>query len=47
MTVTTNTLDHPRALQLYQMMGFSPVSTFYEALVAPMTDAELLKALDG
>ncbi|SPZ34014.1 Thiosulfate sulfurtransferase [Agrobacterium tumefaciens] len=23
-TVTTNTLDHPRALQLYQMMGFSP-----------------------
>ena len=45
-TVTTNTLDHPRALQLYQMMGFSPVST-YEALVTPMTDAELLKALDA
>jgi len=45
-TVTTNTLDHPRALQLYQMMGFSPVST-YEALVPPMTDAELLKALGG
>ncbi|TDK36823.1 GNAT family N-acetyltransferase [Rhizobium deserti] len=45
-TVTTNTLDHPRALQLYQMMGFSPVST-YEAFVQPMTDAELLKALDG
>lgn len=45
-TVTTNTLDHPRALQLYQMMGFSPVST-YEALVQPMTDAELLKALDA
>jgi thiosulfate/3-mercaptopyruvate sulfurtransferase len=45
-TVTTNTLDHPRALQLYQMMGFSPVSTF-EALVQPMTDAEVLKALDG
>lgn len=45
-TVTTNTLDHPRALQLYQMMGFSPVSTF-EALVAPMTDAELLKVLDA
>jgi len=45
-TVTTNTLDHPRALQLYQMMGFSPVST-YEALVAPMSDAELLKVLDN
>lgn len=39
-TVTTNTLDHPRALQLYQMMGFSPVGT-YEAWVQPMTDAEL------
>ncbi|MGK6313078.1 GNAT family N-acetyltransferase [Neorhizobium sp. DT-125] len=45
-TVTTNTLDHPRALQLYQMMGFSPVST-YEALVQPMTDAELIKVLDA
>lgn len=43
-TVTTNTLDHPRALQLYQMMGFSPVST-YEALVPPMTDAELLELI--
>ena len=45
-TVTTNTLDHPRALQLYQMMGFSPVGTS-EALIEPMTDTELLKALDG
>jgi thiosulfate/3-mercaptopyruvate sulfurtransferase len=44
-TVTTNTLDHPRALQLYQMMGFSPVSTS-EGVVEPMTDAELFKALD-
>jgi len=44
-TVTTNTLDHPRALQLYQMMGFSPVSTS-EAVVETMTDAELLKSLD-
>jgi thiosulfate/3-mercaptopyruvate sulfurtransferase len=43
-TVTTNTLDHPRALQLYQRMGFSPVSTF-EALVEPITDAELLMVL--
>ena len=41
-TVTTNTLDHPRALQLYQMMGFSPVST-YEAWVQPLTDSELLQ----
>jgi thiosulfate/3-mercaptopyruvate sulfurtransferase len=40
-TVTTNTLDHPRALQLYQMMGFSPVGT-YETWVEPLTDAELL-----
>jgi thiosulfate/3-mercaptopyruvate sulfurtransferase len=45
-TVTTNTLDHPRALQLYQMMGFSPVSTS-EAVVEPMTDAELFKVLDS
>lgn len=45
-TVTTNNLDHPRAIQLYQMMGFSPVGTSEET-VLPMTDAELLKALDG
>lgn len=43
-SVTTNTLDHPRALQLYQMMGFSPVATS-EILVVPMTDQELLKLL--
>ncbi|MGN7826195.1 3-mercaptopyruvate sulfurtransferase [Agrobacterium radiobacter] len=41
-TVTTNTLDHPRALQLYQMMGFSPVGT-YEAWVEPLADTELLE----
>ena len=41
-TVTTNTLDHPRALQLYQMMGFSPVGT-YEAWVEPLSDTELLE----
>lgn len=41
-TVSTNTLDHPRALQLYQMMGFSPVST-YETLVEPLTDSEFLE----
>lgn len=40
-TVTTNSLDHPRALQLYQMFGFSPVGT-QEADVLPLSDAELL-----
>ena len=40
--VSTNTLDHPRALQLYQMMGFSPVST-YQAWVEPLTDSEYLE----
>ena len=40
-TVTTNTLDHPRALQLYQRFGFSPVSTS-DALVRPLSDDELL-----
>lgn len=40
-TVSTNTLDHPRALQLYQRYGFEPVET-YETLVDPIADAELL-----
>ncbi|MDO1585067.1 3-mercaptopyruvate sulfurtransferase [Rhizobium oryzicola] len=40
-TVSTNSLDHPRALPLYQMMGFTPVR-MYEAWVDPMSDAELL-----
>lgn len=39
--VSTNTLDHPRALQLYQRYGFEPYET-YETLVDPITDAELL-----
>ncbi|MFB2551559.1 GNAT family N-acetyltransferase [Ensifer soli] len=39
MTVTTNTLDHPRALQLYQRFGFSPVST-RDAEIVPLTDQE-------
>ena len=39
--VTTNTLDHPRALQLYQRFGFSPVST-HDAKVLPLSDDELL-----
>ncbi len=41
MTVSTNTLDHPAALPLYQKMGFSPVGQS-EALVRPLTDAEIL-----
>lgn len=45
-TVTTNSLDHPRAIQLYQMMGFSPVST-WEDTVEPLSESELLKALDS
>lgn len=40
-TVTTNNLDHPRALQLYQMFGFNPVSTS-DALVRPLSDEEYL-----
>lgn len=43
-TVTTNTLDHPRALQLYQRFGFSPVNT-YDALVEPVSEAELLQMM--
>ncbi len=39
--VATNTLDHPRALQLYQRFGFSPVST-HDATVQPLGDDELL-----
>lgn len=41
LTVSTNTLDHPAALPLYQKMGFSPVGQS-EALVRPLTDTELL-----
>ena len=40
-TVTTNNLDHPRALQLYQQFGFSPVAT-REAVIKPLADDELL-----
>ncbi|MDW5313621.1 GNAT family N-acetyltransferase [Rhizobium sp. PL01] len=39
--VSTNTLDHPRALQLYQRFGFSPVST-HDASVLPLSNDELL-----
>lgn len=41
-SVTTNNLDHPRALQLYQMFGFSPVGT-QDAQLVPLSDAELLE----
>jgi len=41
-TTTTNNLDHPRALQLYQMFGFSPVSTG-TGIVRPLSDKELLE----
>jgi GNAT superfamily N-acetyltransferase len=40
-TITTNNLDHPRALQLYQMFGFSPVGT-EDAELVPLSDEELL-----
>ncbi|WP_176083256.1 GNAT family N-acetyltransferase [Martelella sp. HB161492] len=43
---TTNNLDHPRALQLYQRFGFSPVST-YEGEIEPLTDKELLAIARG
>ncbi len=38
---TTNNLDHPRAVQLYQRFGFSPVATS-TAEVTPLSDEELL-----
>lgn len=40
-TVTTNTLDHPRALQLYQRFGFSPVAV-EETELTPLSEDELL-----
>ncbi len=40
-TVSTNTLDHPGALQLYQRMGFQPISQNL-AIVRPLSDAELI-----
>lgn len=45
-TVETNDLDHPRALQLYQRFGFNPIST-HQAELAPLTDAELLALARG
>lgn len=40
-TVATNSLDHPRALQLYQMFGFAPIGTA-DTEILPLSDAELL-----
>lgn len=39
--VETNSMDHPRALSLYQRMGFKPYST-REAEIRPLSDVELL-----
>ncbi|KJS11964.1 MAG: acetyltransferase [Hoeflea sp. BRH_c9] len=39
--VSTNTLDHPAALQLYQRVGFEPVSQ-NQAIVRPLADEEIL-----
>ena len=39
--VETNSMDHPRALALYQRMGFKPYST-REETIRPISDAELL-----
>jgi len=46
LTVSTNTLDHPAALSLYQKMGFSPVSQS-EALIRPLTEKELLGIMES
>lgn len=40
-TVSTNNLDHTSALQLYQRMGFSPVSQT-KAIIRPLSDPEIL-----
>lgn len=39
--VSTNTLDHPAALPLYQKMGFEPVSQ-NQAIIRPLADDEIL-----
>ncbi|MDP3523107.1 MAG: GNAT family N-acetyltransferase [Hoeflea sp.] len=42
--VSTNTLDHPAALPLYQRIGFNPVSQ-NEAIIRPLADEEILALL--
>ncbi|MDF1609856.1 GNAT family N-acetyltransferase [Hoeflea sp. YIM 152468] len=39
--VSTNTLDHPAALPLYQKVGFEPVSQ-NQAIIRPLADEEIL-----
>ncbi|WP_417413243.1 GNAT family N-acetyltransferase [Hoeflea sp.] len=39
--VSTNTLDHPAALPLYQKMGFEPASQ-NGAIIRPLSDEEIL-----
>jgi GNAT superfamily N-acetyltransferase len=41
LTVNTNTLDHPKALPLYQRMGFSPFAQ-RQAEIAPLAPHEAL-----
>ena len=43
-TVSTNTLDHPVALPLYQRLGFEPVSQ-NEAIIRPLSDQEILAVM--
>lgn len=38
--VETNSADHPRALQLYQQMGFSPIAT-RQGEIQPLTAEEI------
>jgi len=44
--VSTNTLDHPAALPLYQKIGFEPVSQ-NQAIIRPLSDDELLTLIKG
>lgn len=44
--VSTNTLDHPAALPLYQRMGFEPVSQ-NQAIIRPLADEEILAVMKG
>lgn len=43
-TVSTNTLDHPAALPLYQRMGSEPVGQ-NQAIIRPLSDDEILKMI--
>jgi GNAT superfamily N-acetyltransferase len=43
LTVNTNTLDHPKALPLYQRMGFSPYAQ-RQAEIVPLGPTELVSS---